>query len=200
MNESELIAASQKGNLAAFNDLVLAYQEQVYHTAYRLLGKPEMAEDATQEAFLSAWQGIRGFRGGSFRVWLLRIVTNAAYDLLRHRARRPAVSLEAETNPAPTPSMPEEALATSARSASPEEAALRDEVQAEVQRGLQTLPAEQRIVLILSDIQGLSYDEIAAVTNTNLGTVKSRLSRARAALRDYLAQRELLPSVQRHKG
>lgn len=190
MNESELIAASQKGQLGAFNHLVLAYQQMVYNTAYRLLGDPDAAADASQEAFLAAFQAIKSFRGGSFKAWLLRIVTNACYDQLRAKKRRPTVSLDALLVDANETSYP-------SQRPSPDDHALRRELQAELQRGLLSLPEEQRLVVILSDVQGLSYEEIATTTNTNLGTVKSRLSRARAHLRDYLQARELLPSTAR---
>lgn len=192
MDESEAIAKSQKGDTAAFNELVARYQGMVYNTAYRLLGDPDAAADAAQEAFLSAFQGIKGFRGGSFKVWLLRITTNACYDELRRRQRCPISSLQTlpvpEEEPSSLPGEPE----------APEELVLRHETQVIIQQGLLTLPPEQRAVLILSDIQGLSYEEIAQVMRISLGTVKSRLSRARAHLRDYLQARELLPSVRRH--
>jgi RNA polymerase sigma-70 factor, ECF subfamily len=191
-DEAELIARSQKGNVSAFNQLVLSYQELVYNVALRILGDPEAAADATQEAFLSAFQSVGGFRGGSFKVWLLRIVTNGCYDYLRARKRRPTESLEdivvegEESGPS---------LASSFES--PEDHALRMDLQAEVQRCLRLLPLEQRVTLVLSDVHGLSYEEIASVTKSSLGTVKSRLSRARAGMRDLLRQRELLPSTER---
>jgi RNA polymerase sigma-70 factor (ECF subfamily) len=191
-DEGDLIARSQKGNVSAFNQLVMAYQDVVYNVALRTLGDPETAADATQEAFLSAFQSVGGFRGGSFKVWLLRIVTNACYDYLRARKRRPADSLDEIMSEG------EEAAPSLVSSfESPEDHALRLDMQAEVQRCLRLLPVEQRITLVLSDVHGLSYDEIAAVTKCSLGTVKSRLSRARAEMRDLLRQRELLPSTGR---
>jgi RNA polymerase sigma-70 factor (ECF subfamily) len=193
VDEAELIARSQKGNVAAFNQLVLAYQEMVYNVALRILGDPDAASDATQEAFISAFQSVRSFRGGSFKVWLLRIVTNACYDDLRSRKRHPSESLDDLMQPDDGASGPP--IASS--SESPEEYTLRKDMQAEIRRGLQRLPADQRVVVILSDIHGLSYDEIAAITRSELGTVKSRLSRGRSHLRDYLRQRELLPSTVR---
>jgi RNA polymerase sigma-70 factor (ECF subfamily) len=191
LDEGELIARSQKGNVAAFNQLVMAYQEMVYNVALRILGDPDAAADATQDAFLSAFQAVSSFRGGSFKVWLLRIVTNACYDTLRARKRRPTESLDELAG------QDETAAETASAFESPEDHALRLDMQAEVQRGLQLLPPDQRVVVILSDVHGLSYDEIAAVTKTSLGTVKSRLSRGRSHLRDYLRARELLPSTQR---
>lgn len=192
--ELRLIEAARRKDLSAFNRLVEIYQGVVYNLAYRVMGDAEDAADATQEAFLSAFQAIGGFRGGSFRGWLLRITTNACYDQLRARGRRPTSSLEAvlvETDAGVPP--------TDWR-ASPEEHAARRELLQRIQEGINALPMEQRMVVVLSDIQGLSYEEIAEVTRTSLGTVKSRLSRGRARLRDFLLEeRELLPSEFRPK-
>ncbi len=197
MDEPALIQAARKGDLDAFNTLVLAYQHQVYNLAYRIMSEEAAAADATQEAFISAYKHLKSFRGGSFKSWLLRIVTNACYDDLRRRKRRPATSLdeladgedgEAEFDvPAPDDS--------------PETIAQRHELTELIQHGITTLPDDQRIVLVLSDVQGMSYEEIATMTDSNLGTVKSRLSRARAKLRDYLQGRgELLPEIYRLDG
>jgi RNA polymerase sigma-70 factor (ECF subfamily) len=189
MDEQALIASARKGDVRAFNQLVLLYQTMVYNLAYRILSDPDAAADATQEAFLSAYKAMRGFRGGSFKAWLLRIVTNACYDQLRSKQRRPAESLddllvEAEHSPY---------LRDPARS--PEEVVEQRELNHAIQSGIATLPAEQRVVLVLSDVQGMNYQEIAEVTGLSLGTVKSRLSRGRAKLRDHLLhQRELLPA------
>ncbi len=189
MDEKALIATAQRGEVGAFNQLVLIYQSMVYNLAYRILGDAEAAADASQETFLAAFRAIKKFRGGSFKAWLLRIATNACYDQLRYKQRRPTSSLEAllvETDNPPSFTDPTEG---------PEDYALRQELGQVIQAGLNTLPPEQRIVLVLSDVQGLSYQEIAEVTRSSLGTVKSRLSRGRAKLRDYLLeQRELLPA------
>lgn len=194
MDENEAIARSQQGSTAAFNQLVAAYQSLLFNTAYRILGDSDAAADACQDAFISAYQGIRGFRGGSFKGWLLRIVTNACYDQLRRKQRRPTASLDAllveDEEPDTIPSMPE----------GPEDRTARRELNSQIQQGLLTLPPEQRTVIILSDVQGLSYEEIAAVTEVSVGTVKSRLSRARGHMRDFLRPRELVPSVQRHSS
>lgn len=197
MDEQGFIKSAQKGDVAAFNQLMRAYQTLVYRTAYRVLGDPAAAEDATQDAFLSAFKHLRGFRGGSFKAWLLRIVTNACYDQLRVKQRRPTASLDAllvnPDNPAPG--------VERAAAESPQEFAERQELGAAIQRGLARLPADQRATLVLADIEGLSYEEVAAATGTNVGTVKSRLSRARAHLRDFLlAQQELLPTRYRLKS
>jgi RNA polymerase sigma-70 factor (ECF subfamily) len=197
MDEPTCIHAAQRGDVAAFNQLVRAYQAQVYRTAYRVLGDAAAAEDATQDALLAAYKHIRDFRGGSFKAWLLRIVTNTCYDQLRARQRRPTASLDAMLlNPdQPAPGL-ERATAES-----PHEVAERHELGALIQRGLDTLPYEQRVTLVLIDIEGLSYEEAANVLATNLGTIKSRLSRARAALRDFLVQQgELVPARYRLKS
>ena len=190
VDEGDLIARSQKGNVSAFNQLVPAYQDTVYSVALRILGDPDGAADATQEAFISAFQSIRSFRGGMFKVWLLRIVTNACYDALRSKKRRPTDSLDEMAEDEDYSGGP-----ASTAFESPEEHAERVDRQAEVQRGLQALPADQRVVVILSDVHGLSYDEIAAVTKSELGTVKSRLNRGRTHLRDYLRARCVMPST-----
>ena len=191
MDEAGLIAAAQQGHVDAFNELVLAYQHQVYNLAYRILGDPASASDAAQETFISAFQNIARFRGGSFRSYLLRIVSNRCYDELRRRKRRPATPFEdfgeegdEEANPA----------LINGRER-PEEHAERQEMARVIQAGIETLPPDQRVALVLSDVQGLSYQEIAEVTDVSLGTVKSRLARARGKLRDYLrSQGELLPA------
>ena len=195
MDERELIAQSQGGDIRAFNQLVLKYQNTVYNLAYRILGDPDAAADATQDAFVSAYRAIERFRGGSFKAWLLRIVTNACYDQLRVKQRRPTESLDDMLVE------PEHDANLRDESESPEEFTLRQELGQVIQYGLGGLPADQRVVLILSDIEGMSYEEIAEVTNVSLGTVKSRLSRARSKLRDYLLHNgELLPAVYRLQG
>ena len=192
MDEAQAILAAQKGNLAAFNRLVMAYQGIAYNVAYRILGDADAAADACQEAFLSAFKNIAGFRGGSFKSWILRIVTNACYDQLRYRGRRPADSLEEVVED------PDYSLQMVNGHERPEEYTLRQELSDALQSGIQTLPADQRATLVLSDVQGFSYQEIADMTGVSLGTVKSRLSRARARLRDYLiTQQELLPAQYR---
>jgi RNA polymerase sigma factor (sigma-70 family) len=190
MDEANLIAAAQQGKVDAFNELVLTYQQQVYNLAYRIMGDPASAADATQDAFISAYQSIDRFRGGSFKSYLMRIVSNRCYDELRRRKRRPATSFEdfgevdEEANPA---------LVNGHER--PEEYAERQEVAHVIQAGIEMLPPDQRITLVLSDVQGLSYQEIAEATGASLGTVKSRLARARGKLRDYLCSHgELLPA------
>jgi RNA polymerase sigma-70 factor (ECF subfamily) len=186
-DEFRLIDRSQKGDLAAFNGLVECYQRQVYNLCLRLLASAEAAEDATQEAFIAAYRRIDSFRGGNFRAWLLRIAANASYDELRRQRRRPAASLEA--------AMATQAAAQSASpTAGPEDEALRMELNAHLQDGLATLPPDQRLAIILRDVHGLSYEELAEVMHSSIGTVKSRIARGRARMREYLmTKRELLP-------
>ena len=188
-DEPDLIARSQDGDIQAFNLLVERYQNRLYGLSYRMLNDADAAADATQDSFLSAFRNIRRYRGGSFVAWLLRIATNTCYDQLRARKRRPQTSLDAfdpEVDDAPRQfTDPGEA---------PDERTIRDELAREIERQLQTLPDDQRLAVVLSDIQGYSYDEISTVTGWPLGTVKSRLSRGRMHLRDALRAGELLPA------
>ncbi len=198
MDETALIREAQRGGqigLDAFNTLVMAYQSQVYNVAYRILGDGAAAADATQEAFISAFKSLSNFRGGSFKSFLLRTVTNACYDALRYAKRRPTTSLDEATG---TPSDDPDALSIAERlpasDENPADTIERFDLREHIARAALQLPIDQRIVFVLSDVQGLSYDEIAEVTRASLGTVKSRLSRARAKLREWLlAQPELLP-------
>jgi RNA polymerase sigma-70 factor (ECF subfamily) len=175
VGEVELIQRSQKGDLEAFNQLVEAYQTVAYNLALRMLGHQEAAQDATQEAFLAAWRGIKGFRGGNFRAWILHIVANACRDELRRLKRRPATSLDALTYEPTT--------------ASPQNQLLGLELGEHLRQGLARLPYEQRLAVVLCDIQGFSYQEIAQIMDSSVGTVRSRLSQGRAQLRDYLMER-----------
>lgn len=196
MDEKALIDAACKGNVGSFNQLVLCHQSMVHNVAYRILGDCDAAADATQDAFLSAFKAIAKFRGGSFKAWLLRIVTNTCYDQLRRKQRRPTASLDALLVLDPAPIRP-----LTDPGESPEEFAMRQELSRVIQVGIGALPPEQRVALVLSDVQGLSYQDIAEATGVSLGTVKSRLSRARGKLRDFLLeQRELLPSRYRLKN
>jgi RNA polymerase sigma factor (sigma-70 family) len=197
MDEARTIQLAQKGDLAAFNRLVLAYQNLAYNVAYRIMNDSEAAADACQEAFISAFKGIGKLRGTSFKSWLLRIVTNACYDQLRYQRRRPSASLEQITGEDVGDDTDHSRWLVDDQ-AGPEELTIGRELHALIQQGIACLPADQRVVVVLSDVHGLSYQEIAEVTGVSLGTVKSRLSRARARLRDYLrAHPELLPTEYR---
>ena len=194
--ERRLVEVAQRGDVASFNELVRLFEGRVYNLCYRMLGDPDSAADSAQDAFLAAFRNLRSFRGGSFRSWMLRIATNTCYDVLRVRKRRPSVSLDIDADDESDSSPLQIADTTE----SPDDFAQRRELAAAIQHGLTALPDEQRIVLILSDIQGLAYEEIAQITNTNLGTIKSRLSRGRARLREVLKAGELLPTRYRHEG
>jgi len=197
MDEPALIDDAKRGDLDAFNHLVLVYQSLAYNVAYRIMGEGDSAADATQEAFISAFRHIKRFRGGSFRSWLLRIVTNACYDELRRRKRRPATSLEAMTEYSEG-SDSDDPATLGTQSVGPETEAERGELSAAIQECINNLSPEFKVVVVLVDIQGYDYQEVSDVIDRPLGTVKSRLARARAKLRQCLQRfRELLPASYR---
>jgi RNA polymerase sigma factor (sigma-70 family) len=184
---------ARRGDLAAFNELVLEYQGLVFNVCLRMLGDWGAAEDAAQEAFVSAWRNLKSLRGDQFRSWLLRIASNVCLDELRRRRRRPADSLDtALAGGVAHPQDPDPL---------PESAALGAELRAGIEDGLMQLPEDQRLAVVLCDVEGLAYEEIARVTGVNVGTVKSRLSRGRARLRELLLARpELLPAQFRQES
>lgn len=198
MDEAALITSAQRGSLDSFNQLILIYQDTVYGQAYRMMGEDEPAQDATQEAFISAYRSLSSYRGGSFKAWLLRIVTNACYDELRRRKRHPVTSLEpldADDEEIESPRW----LADPGES--PEVRTERSELGDAIQHCLDGLPVEFRLVVVLVDIQGMDYGEAAQVVGKPVGTVKSRLARARMRLRDCLQGAwELLPAQFRLVG
>ncbi len=192
MDEVGLIHAAQQGDLDAFNRLVLTYQDMVYSHAYRMIGEAEAAEDVSQEVFISAFRNLRSYRGGSFKAWLLRITTNSCYDELRRRKRRPTTPLEPVDDDDQEIESPGW-LADPGES--PEQAVERAELNLVIQRCLGGLPLEFRSVVILVDVQGMDYTEAAQAIGKPLGTVKSRLARARMRMRECLeGVWELLPS------
>ena len=195
-HEEQLIARSQRGEVNAFNQLVLRYQQTVYGVVFRMLGNADVAADVTQDTFIAAFRAIATYRGGSsFRAWLLRIASNMACDHWRRIQRHPAESLESLTEEEePHASDLLSALAAPGPEGNPEERLLTQELQELIQKGLQQLPLDQRVAVVLCDVQGLSYEEIAETTQTTLGTVRSRIARGRARLRQYLSKhKELLP-------
>jgi RNA polymerase sigma-70 factor (ECF subfamily) len=181
-HDERLLLAAQRGDLASFNAVVVRHERAVYNLCLRMLRDVAAAEDAAQETFLKAWTAIGTFKGGLVRPWLLRIATNRCYDVLRARGRRPADSFDAEpfeSEPTWTSQTPDE---------HPEVFAARAELSVHLERALARLPDDQRLVVVLSDVQGHAYDEIAEITGIAVGTVKSRLSRARARLREALRE------------
>ncbi|MCC7129754.1 MAG: hypothetical protein B6D39_01110 [Anaerolineae bacterium UTCFX2] len=191
MDEAALIQLARGGDLDSFNRLILAYQDMVYNQAMRMINEPSVAEDAAQDAFIIAFRKLDTYRGGSFKAWLLRIVTNLCYDELRRRKRRPTTPLE------PVDQDDEEIESPhwiSDGAETPEDAAVRSELRRALQGCLDDLPTEFKAIVILVDIQGLDYSEAAEAIGSPLGTVKSRLARARLRLRDCLQLFwELLP-------
>lgn len=186
--DERLVAQALAGELEAFNALVREHEHLAYNVALRMLGNPYDAADVTQDSFISAYEHLAGLRG-PFRPWLLRIVVNRCHDALRRRRRSPASLDDADATAA---------VRSHAAGADPERSALEAELARTIERGLQQVPADQRAVVVLVDVQGLSYEETAAALRLPIGTVRSRLSRARTKLRDLLlAQRELLPAAYR---
>ena len=170
------------GDANAFETLVLEYEKNVYNIALRMTGNSEDAADMTQEAFIKAYNSLQSFRGDSkFSVWLYRIVSNVCLDFLRSKNRRPTVSLSVEDDDG------EDAqLDVADESQSPELLLDRKLTRDSVRRGLDSLPPDYRQILLLREIQGLSYDEIAQALSLEVGTVKSRIFRARKRLCTFL--------------
>jgi RNA polymerase sigma-70 factor, ECF subfamily len=187
--ERKLIARGQQGDRTAFNALVEKHQNAAYALALRMLGDPDTAADVTQEAFFSAYRALGSFHGSSFRAWLLRIVSNGCYDVFRARGRQPVTSLEAmlehDDSSSSDSRLPSAMVDPSW---SPEENALRVETIHTIEAALLLLPPDQRLAVVLCDIQGMSYEEVARIMETPLGTVKSRIARARAQLRTILTR------------
>jgi RNA polymerase sigma-70 factor (ECF subfamily) len=198
MDEEALIQAAQHGDLDAFNRLVLAYQDMVYYQAYRILDDPDKAADAAQTTFISAYRHLDSFRGGSLRAWLLRIATNASYDELRLMKRRPTTPLEPLTDDNEEFDSPYWIVDPSE---GPEGHAQRAELRRAIQHCLNELAPDFRTVVLLVDVQGLDYTEAAQAMRTPVGTVKSRLSRARGRMQNCLQGFwELLPANLRFGG
>ncbi|MFW5692538.1 MAG: RNA polymerase sigma factor [Chloroflexota bacterium] len=188
-DDQGLISRAQGGDLDAFNTLVMRYQDAVFTITYRIMSDQAQAADAAQDTFITAYRHLDTYRGGSFKSWLLRIATNTCYDLLRYEKRRPATGLDdlVSEDFDDGPPIPD-------NTPTPEQSTLDDELSAVIQGCIEALGAEQRVVLVMSDVQGFSYQEIAEAVGAQLGTIKSRLSRARASVRQCLqAFKELLP-------
>ncbi|MCX6045293.1 MAG: sigma-70 family RNA polymerase sigma factor [Chloroflexi bacterium] len=190
MDEQSIIARALEGEVNAFNQLVLTYQNLAYSIAYRVLQDESASADAVQDSFIKAYRALGTFQGNNFKSWLTRIVVNTCYDMLRAKRRRATDSLD---------DLPAEAEYTPYlidHAEGPEAHAERMELNALIEIGIRALPPEQRTVLVLCDIHGYAYEEIAEITGQPIGTVKSRISRARTRVRDFLLQNpELLPAT-----
>ncbi len=187
--ESRIVQKVLKGDVNAFEKLVLEYEKNVYNIALRMTGNSEDASDMTQEAFIKAYNSLQSFRGDSkFSVWIYRIATNVCLDFLRSKSRRPTVSLSVEDNDGE-----DVQLDVADESQSPELLLDRQMTRESVRRGLETLSPEYRQILLLREIQGLSYDEISQALGLEVGTVKSRIFRARKKLCAFLLQDGNIP-------
>ena len=180
--ELEVVEAVRNGDSAAFEQLVLENQQRVYNLALRMVGNPDDAYDMSQEAFIKAYNSIQSFRGDSkFSVWLYRLTTNVCLDFLRSETRKSHGSLTfaEEENDDKELEIPDERF-------SPQDEAERRELREAVRRGLKALPPDYRAILLLREIDGLSYEEIGSVLELEAGTVKSRIFRARKKLCEIL--------------
>ncbi len=183
--ESHLISLAAAGDLDAFNDLVLKYQDPVYSLTFAMLGERDAAEDAAQQTFISVFEHIRSFRGGSFRGWLLKIAANTCYDTFRNARRHPT-----------TPLIPEDGDGNDTESAywladprpSPETELEQEQLAQALYSRLDELPTPYRSAITLVDLQGLEYAEAAQVLGVPVGTLKSRLARGRLRMRTALLQ------------
>lgn len=186
----ELVREAKKGSLTAFNTLAVRHQTLLYNVAYRITGNVDLASDATQEALILAYRRLHQYRGGSLRAWLARIATNCAYDQLRVRKRQNATSLEDMVEEEDRLGVLEDP------GASPEDSAMASELGEAISAAVLSLPTDQRSVIVLVDYNHFDYQETAEALDISLGTVKSRLSRARARVREELTRHhpELLAS------
>ena len=191
--ENSLIHLAQHGDMEAFNTLVLTYQDMLYRVALRIVHDECIAEDAMQEAMIHAFRHIKSFRGGNFKSWLARVTVNASYDELRRGKRHNGIPLELFTNEGDEVESPDWMRDPAT---GPEERAEMSELQRALHSCIKSLVPDYRLMVILVDMEGMSYEEAAMVARVPVGTVKSRLARARMQLRKSLqSYRALLPSV-----
>ena len=191
--ETTLIENAQRGDMDSFNELVLKYQDMMYRISLRILNDESSADDATQNAMIQAFRNIKSFRGGSFRSWLARVTVNASYDEMRRWRRQASMSFEQVNSEGDEieslPWMMD-------HSAGPEQRYDSVELRDALQHCVKALNSEYRLVVVLVDVEGMSYEEVARVANIPVGTVKSRLARARMQLRKSLqSYRGLLPAA-----
>ncbi|MGH2429496.1 MAG: sigma-70 family RNA polymerase sigma factor [Candidatus Limnocylindria bacterium] len=184
-DEAALVQRARAGDRLAFSRLVEHYQSACYGLAWRLLGDPDLAADATQDALVHAYRAMDRYRGGLFRSWMLRITANASYDILRRAQRRPSSPLpDADEGEAELPDV---------RAPDPVAESERAELYRHLEAALHQLPSDQRTAVVLCDVYGMDYNEVAKATASALGTVKSRIHRGRLRLRELLADhRELM--------
>ena len=193
--ESMLIATAQRGDLDAFNLLVLKYQDMLYRISLRITHDEFSAEDATQNAMIQAFNNLRSFRGGSFKSWLARVAVNASYDELRREKRHFSMPLEQYNSEGDEIESPVWMVDLSP---GPQEQSESSEVKDALQQCIRSLIPDYRLMVILIDIEGMSYEEAARVARVPVGTVKSRLARARMQLRSALKKFEsIFPSAYR---
>ena len=187
--ETQIVRRVLEGDVNAFEDLVTEHEKGVYAIAQRMTGNAEDAADMTQETFIKAYNSLSSFRGDSkFSVWLYRIATNVCLDFLRSRSRKPTVSLSVEDDDGE-----ETQMDIADESQSPEQLLERGLTRDAVRRGLKSLSPEYRQILLLREIQGLSYEEIAEALALEVGTVKSRIFRARKRLCAFLLEDGNIP-------
>ena len=190
--DRELIERSRRGDVNAFDKLVRRYERTIYNVAYRLCGSHDDASDIAQEAFVRSWNNLKSFRGDAqFSTWLYRIVTNVFLDDRKKKRARVTVSLEESVD------LDENSVARQFEDKAPGPATLAEGEERRwiLERAIQTLPEAQRVIIVMYHQQGLAYEEIAEITHLPIGTVKSRLNRARLALRDRLGQQAELFGV-----
>jgi len=192
-SETLLIKSAQNGNMDAFNELVLSYQDLLYRISLRVVRDECTAQDALQEAMVHAFRHIKSFRGGNFKSWLARVTVNASYDELRRGKRHNGIPLELFTNEGDEIESPDWMRDPAT---GPEERAEGSELQRALHACIKALVPDYRLMVILVDMEGMSYEEAAYVASVPVGTVKSRLARARMQLRQSLqTHRNLLPSA-----
>ena len=185
VDERALVCSARQGDLQAFNHLVLAYQDRAFTQACYLLGDPMAAEDVVQEAFITSFKALSDFRGGSFRSWLMRIVTNRCLDELRRWKSHPTTGFEAinvEGEEIESPYWSADPGET------PEESLIQAETGDSLMHCLGRLKAEYRTAIVLVDVLDMSYDEAAKIIGCPIGTIKSRLARARLQMQHFLRE------------
>ncbi len=192
MDEAQLIEDAKKGDVKAFNTLILHYQEAAYNFALRIMGDPAAAADATQQGFIAAYKALNRYNQGNFKGWLFRIINNKCYDILRKYKRRPQTSIDAISAENESPQFLQDT------DPSPESKIVQDETMDAIQACLMGLSEAHRAAIVLCDVEGYDYSEVATILEISLGTVKSRLNRGRRKLQDCLRKSmELLPAKYR---